>query len=126
MKKPIKKDTIKKYQHKCDKFLQEIGRQVYTRCLVCNADYSCLHHFVHKSQSTALRYDWTNCIPLCAKCHSLIHIGQNELITANIVVFKGSGWLAELEKKKKEGLGGKYGVMWYKSQYDRLKKSWEK
>ena len=51
-----KKSEKTKVMEKCDKILQEIGREVYGEhgCLVCGGEYSCLHHYVKKSQSKAM------------------------------------------------------------------------
>jgi hypothetical protein len=125
--KPTKKKTKKPkaktkgyYQRKADALYQELGRQTYDRCLVCGEEYSCLHHLVKKSQSTALRYDFKNGVPLCNRCHCGIHQGVNDLITGRIVAIMGQEWLDELERKKKEGLGKNYGINWYKEMIEFL------
>jgi hypothetical protein len=123
MKKLVKKkvETIKKYQKEADKLFQEIGRKIYSDCFVCGRQMSCLHHFVKKSQSTGLRYNLKNAIPLCVKCHCSIHQGLNDMVVGQIVALKGVDWLSELEIEKKHGLGLKFGVIWYKEQVRRLK-----
>lgn len=116
-----KNETIKKYQKEADRLFQEIGRKIYTDCLVCGRPVSCLHHFVKRSQSTALRYNMKNAIPLCVKCHCSIHQGLNDMVVGQIVMIKGVDWLAELESEKRRGLGLKYGIVWYKEQVKRLR-----
>jgi 5-methylcytosine-specific restriction endonuclease McrA len=118
IKKPKKAKPISYYRSKCDKAIQEFGRRVYKKCLICGGEYSCLHHFVKKSQSTALRYDWNNLIPICNKCHCSIHQGKDDTVTARIVFLKGQDWFDELMEKKRLGIGKYYGVTWYK---DKLK-----
>ena len=103
-----------------DKLYQELGRKVYSRCLVCGGDYSCLHHFVKKSQSTALRYDLENGIPICVNCHCSIHQGLNDTVVARITLINGKEWLDSLEKKKREGAGLYYGKAWYREKIEYL------
>jgi 5-methylcytosine-specific restriction endonuclease McrA len=122
-KKPLKKTkprTISTIRGRADKLFQEIGRIVYDRCFVCGGEYSCLHHFVKKSQSTALRYNWKNGIPLCHSCHASIHVNLND-ITAGKIVFKmGEDWLKELEEIKRKEAGKSYGIKYYQTVLDDL------
>ena len=106
--------TIKTYQKKADKLLQEVGRTLYDSCMICGGEYSCLHHFIKKSQSTELRYNLKNCIPICHRCHCAIHQGKNDAVTGRIVAIKGSEWLDEIEALKRQGIGKYYGVGYYK------------
>lgn len=109
------------YRKECDKIYQEIGRKLYNCCLVCNGEYSTLHHYVRKAQSTELRYDIENGIPICAKCHCKIHTGQDGMTTAKIAMIKGKEWLDNLETKQRLGVGKYFGIGWWKAQYERLK-----
>jgi 5-methylcytosine-specific restriction endonuclease McrA len=88
-------------QKKADKSLQETGRKVYKKCLVCGKPVSCLHHFFPKSMSANLRYDWENLIPLCQNCHFSHHNGNPE-IHAKIIEKKGQKWLEGLRVKKRQ------------------------
>ena len=92
------KKTLKK---KLDRKLQEIGRQVYTGCLVCGKKMSCLHHFYPKGMSLRLRYDWENMIPLCVGCHFSHHNGNPE-VHEKVIKVKGEDWLNNLKLKKME------------------------
>lgn len=116
-----KKENKKAIQKKCDRIYQEIGQMINDACLICGGEYSCLHHWVRKSQSTALRYDLENGIPICIKCHCKIHTGQDNMTAGRIIIIKGNEWFENLERKKRLGLGLNYGVLWYKAQYERLK-----
>ena len=89
-------------QRKCDKLLQEVGRKIYKDCYVCGRPYSCLHHFVCKSRSNRLRYDWDNLIPVCKSCHFKIHTGSDSTIHAIIQSKKGDKWVKDLILKKGE------------------------
>lgn len=118
--KPKKKKPLSYYRNKADRLLQEICRAVNESCLICGGEYSCAHHFIRKSQSTVLRYDMENCIPICHKCHTKCHTGQDDTIPALITVIKGKEWLDRLLEKKKEGLGQRYGRSWYKQKMEEL------
>ena len=86
---------------KADRLLQEIGRELYDRCLVCGKPYTCLHHYYPKSLSSVLRYDWDNCIPICQSCHFEHHTKGNPDIHNKVNEVKGKEWLADLKLKKK-------------------------
>jgi len=121
MKKKIKAKPLKYWQKKADKLLQEIGRMTYDKCLICGGVYSCLHHYVKKSQSTELRYNLKNCIPICVKCHCSIHQGKNDMVVGTIVLIKGDEWLKELNILRKQGIGKYYGRVYFESMYKKLK-----
>ena len=103
---PIKPKTpsISALKTKADRLLQELGRFTYVACMVCGGRYSCLHHFVMKSQSNRLRYDWDNSIPVCVNCHSSIHVNMNDLTAGKIALKKGKAWVEKMEQQKKDGL----------------------
>lgn len=69
--------------------------------MLCGGTYSCLHHFVLKSQSLNTRYDFDNGIPICVECHCSIHAGQNSEKTGNIMKIKGIEWYDEIIRRKK-------------------------
>lgn len=57
------------------------------------------HHHVHKSKSTALRYELDNLVPLCNRCHQALH--HNESYWASRVVkIRGLDWFTGLEAAK--------------------------
>lgn len=120
LKKP-RRENKKFFEKNADRMLQELGRKTYDHCLICGGEYSCLHHFVYKSQSTALRYDWDNCIPVCARCHSSIHVGQNDMVVGRIVAIKGTEWFEDLATKKREGIGQNFGSLWFREKFEHLK-----
>jgi hypothetical protein len=115
-----KKVKLSTLRNKCNRLLQEIGRLVYDRCLVCGGEYSCLHHYVYKSQSEALRYDWRNCVPICVSCHFKIHNAKNDVIPGRIAVILGNNWINDLEERRKEGRGLNYGVFYYRQKLEEL------
>jgi len=70
------KNKRKALINKLDKAFQIWGRAEYTFCFICGGGYSCLHHVVFKSQSTKLRWDKQNGLPVCQSCHFRIHTQQ--------------------------------------------------
>lgn len=89
-----------KLRNKCDRKLQEAGREVYDKCLVCGKPMSCLHHFFPKSGSAALRYHWENLIPLCQNCHFSHHSKSSAEIHVEVIKIKGMDWYDKLQYKK--------------------------
>jgi hypothetical protein len=85
----MKRDKHKTLKNKADKLFQELGRQVYDKCYVkgCKEPYSCLHHFIHKSQSNALRWDLWNGIPVCHKHHCKIHAKNDPIDILDITMW---------------------------------------
>jgi len=120
----LKKSKVKSpgyWQKKADKVYQEIGRITYDKCLICGGAYSCLHHFVFKSQSTELRYNAKNGIPVCNNCHCNIHQGKSSILVGEIIRIKGLEWLEEIKRLKKQGIGKYYGRLYFEKMYYTLK-----
>lgn len=93
------KKTRKPSQSKCDSMLSPIIAKLYPKCLLCGKDTQVAHHYVHKSKSLALRYDFENLIPLCNSCHFMLH--HNESYWGGKVRdIKGDKWFAYIESKK--------------------------
>jgi 5-methylcytosine-specific restriction endonuclease McrA len=100
MKKISSQQKKARLRKKADKVLQEIGRAIYNKCLVCGKPNNTLHHFYPKSTCASLRYNIKNCIPLCNGCHFSHHNGNPE-IHNRINEIKGKEWLEELRAIKK-------------------------
>ena len=124
MQKPKKKrnQTIKFWRNKCDKLFQEICRTMYEDkgCLICGGEYSCVHHYIRKSQSTLLRYNIKNAIRICGKCHFKHHSGDST-VQARVDLKLGKKRLEELLAIKKQGIGMNVGYRWYEEKYNQLK-----
>jgi len=117
--------SIGYWQRKADKVLQDIGRIMYEKkgCLICGGVYSCLHHYVLKSNSTELRYNLKNCINICNKCHCNHHQHKDSTIHAQIDIIKGQEWIEEILMLKKQGIGKNYGYVWYREKYYELEQA---
>lgn len=104
---------------KCDNLLTPIVMKLHPTCLLCGNNTEVAHHHVHKSKSNRLRYELSNLINLCARCHFKLH--QNESYWASMIVkLKGMHWFLELEKMEREFV--KCDVHYYIKQYERLTK----
>ena len=100
VKKP-KARPLSYYRNKADKLLQELVRSVYNKCLVCDGQISCGHHYYPKSSAGNLRYHFNNLIPICQGCHFRHHNGDPR-IQNTINEEKGQEWLDSLNEAKKE------------------------
>lgn len=98
--KAYQKEIKKKLIKKCDRLFQEIGRKMYDHSFFGN-EYNCLHHFVRKSQSLNLRYDFDNAIPVSLEEHCSIHMAQDNEIEGRIVLAKGKEWFNNLMIKRR-------------------------
>lgn len=109
-------------RNKADKLLTPIIKAQFKKCLLCpfagrNNDTQVAHHHVHKSQSTRLRYELDNLIPLCNPCHQMLH--NNESYWASkIVQLRGIEWFEKLERMKHETV--KADVHFYLAAIERL------
>ena len=107
---------ISYYRRTEDRLMQEWGRKTYRKCMICERDISCLHHYFPKSKSSALRYDEENLIPICNGCHLQHHTGNPEI--HNIINdLKGDNWLNKLRRRKEQHT--KTNIKYYKSIIDR-------
>lgn len=116
---PKQKQKASYWRNKCDRLIQETGREIYSECMVCGGEYSCLHHFYPKSQTTYLRYNMKNLIPICAGCHLKHHNGDPE-IHAVVIELKGSGWYAELKAERNKNRYVNAGYSYYRNKYEIL------
>lgn len=108
---------ISTLRNKTDALLTPLIKKLHPCCLLCGNFTQVAHHHVHKSKSTALRYDLANLIPLCHRCHIALH--HNESYWASkIIQIKGISWFEKLEKKK--NITVKADASFYKNHYRRL------
>jgi 5-methylcytosine-specific restriction endonuclease McrA len=97
----MKRNPVKTLKKKADKLLQEKFVKDNPYCLVCGKPTLCGHHFIHKSQSNFLRYDFDNLIPVCFSCHCKIHQSQDPEPTDKIIRVKGQEWADNLYKRRR-------------------------
>lgn len=123
-KKRTKLPAISTMRNKCDKLLTPIIKEIHPYCLLqgsenCARVTQVAHHHVHKSNSTRLRYELENLIPLCHACHMMLHANESYW-ASKIVQIRGLEWFEALEKKKNEIV--RTDVHFYIENYERLRK----
>jgi len=90
-------------RNKADRLTQIEGKRRYSKCLICGKPNQVLHHFVPKSVSSNLRYDWENLIPLCNGCHMRLHQSGDPDYEQRIIKARGgSEWYEKLRKRGRE------------------------
>ena len=97
-----KRSPLGTLRNKCDKLMQEINKKNNKKCFICPNKCQVAHHFIPKSVSARLRYDWDNLIPLCNACHMRLHQSGDPSYEYNIIKKKGDNWFELLQEKKQE------------------------
>jgi hypothetical protein len=117
---PMKKKLPKlsTVRNKCDALLTPIIKKMHPACYLCKRPTEVAHHHYHKSQSTRLRYELDNLVPLCNSCHVKLH--HNESYWGTIVSNRmGEERFLGLIRKSHELV--KADVYFYMEHYERLK-----
>jgi hypothetical protein len=113
------------WQKRCDELLTPIVRKEHPRCEACGQETQVAHHFIEKSHSAKLRYDFGNLIALCHSCHAKIHnrFGNSisgSLDVANIIIGKrGEIWYETLKRVGREQI--RVNIGYYKEKLVELK-----
>lgn len=113
-----KAPSLKTLRTKTDKLLTPWICGKHKRCLLCPSPSTVAHHFIYKSQSSRLRYEEENLIPLCKICHFKVHHHEN-YYASKIVEIKGVAWFQKLDKMKHEYV--KVDRFFYEENYNRIK-----
>lgn len=87
MKKMIRKKSRKTLLLERDLVYQQETKKFYKTCALCTNEIEIIHHFIHKSQSEKLRYEFKNGVPLCKKCHFRVHARNNPIDVLNMIEF---------------------------------------
>lgn len=78
----LKKSPIRKVSKKSAKLWEKTREEVFKiyghKCILCGSEENIeVHHFqVTRTQDPSRKYDTTNLVPLCSRCHS--HNGADE------------------------------------------------
>ena len=97
----MKQSKKQKLKKKLDKLAQEIFVALNPECLICSNKTSAGHHYIQKSQSLYLRWDFRNYIPLCMPCHARHHKSGDPVIHQTILKHKGHEWADELQRDRR-------------------------
>lgn len=121
--KEIKGKSLSWWRKRCDALMQEKGRLMSPKSLISGLPTEVMHHFVPKSVSANLRYDWANLIPLTNGEHMRLHQSGDPEYEMQIVRIKGQEWYESLRKRGREII--KVNVEYYKNVYEDLIKNHE-
>lgn len=114
---------IKTLRNKANRLYQELGRKMYSYCF-CGKPYSCLHHHIPKSRSSALRYEIKNGIPICAGCHLQHHSANDPEISFKYIKYMkrlyGDNWEEDLRKQRFANKDLKTNIKWYQDNIEML------
>ena len=124
--KPLLKEKDKKekshplswWRKTCDRLMQEVGRKRYPVSLISGQPTQVMHHFVPKSVSSNLRYDFDNLIPLTNAEHCRLHQSPDPTTEQMIRTLKGDIWWHKLRTRKQQII--KVNVEYYKQVKDAL------
>lgn len=108
------------WQSKCDDVMQDVHKTMFERCLVCGGMNEVGHHFITKSLSSFLRYEFKNLIPLCHSCHFKHHIKSDPNISATIIEKRGQDWYRWIEENRRKEI--KTGIFYFKAKHEELLK----
>lgn len=95
------KPKLSTLRNKADRKFQEFGMRNDPPCLLCGKPANCIHHFVPKSISSALRYEPKNGIQLCVGCHLRLHSSGDPEYEQKIIRIKGGSWYDDLQEIRK-------------------------
>jgi len=118
-----KTSNLGKLQREADRLMQELGRKKFPKSLISGLPTQVLHHFVPKSVSSMLRYDWDNLIPLTNAEHCRLHQSPDPTTNARILEIKGMDWFKEL--KRRSVMYHKVNVAMYQAVKARLEAEYE-
>ena len=101
--KRVKKVTLRKLRRTCDALMQQIGKLKYPQSLISGLPTEVMHHYLPKSVSSILRYNWDNLIPLTNGEHCRLHQSPDPTINIKIVEAKGgTEWFNKLKEKGRQ------------------------
>ena len=105
LKKPVKRNKtrakIKRLTKKADKLYQLWLIREKPKSYVSGQPTEVIHHFVYKSQSNNLRYDFKNGTPLTHREHSRHHLSGDFSIHGDIQKKMGTKWYDDLQLRRR-------------------------
>jgi len=91
---------IKGLRDEADKLYQLVVIKLKPESVISGEPTEVAHHFIPKSQSNNLRYDFDNGVPLTNKEHSRHHLSGDPKIVAGILEKMGGDWFNSLQVKR--------------------------
>jgi 5-methylcytosine-specific restriction endonuclease McrA len=119
--------SLASLRKKTDKLLTPwvIGKKKL--CEACGSKATVAHHWIEKSRSSNLRYNYSNLIALCAPCHVKIHNRFGNSVTGaydiatKIINKRGKKWKYEMDVEGRKII--KTDRAFYEENYNRICKS---
>lgn len=92
---------IKALRSKADKLYQIKLIKLKPYSVISGEPTEVIHHYIRKSQSNNLRYDFENGIPLTNKEHCQHHLSGDPSIVAGILKANGQEWHDDLQARRR-------------------------
>jgi len=127
----MKTSATTKKKNKLEDEAYKLWKQLALRkwgmiCVVCGEPADVFHHFIPKSRSRLLRFNVSNAIPICSKCHYKIHFSSKPTeihrIVRKIRRVRGKDWCDYIDVMEREPLKGTYGIHYLENLIEELKK----
>jgi len=96
-----RKQSLKSLLKLADKLYQVKLIREKPKSVVSGKPTEVIHHFIYKSQSAYLRYDYNNGVPLTNKEHNQHHLSGDPMIVTAIVGYYGQAWADDLQKRRR-------------------------
>jgi len=96
----VSKKSVRALEKQADKLYQLKLIRLKPQSAVSGQPTEVIHHFIPKSQSNALRYDYENGVPLTNKEHARHHLSGDPAIVAKVIEFYGMGWFDDLQSRR--------------------------
>lgn len=92
--------ALRALEKKCDRLFQIKFIEKNPKSIISGEPTEVCHHYIPKSQSNYLRFDFNNGIALTNKEHCRHHLSGDPSIVSTIVLNKGKEWVEELQRKR--------------------------
>ena len=96
-----RKQSLKGLIREADRLYQVKLIKLKPKSVISGDPTEVIHHYIPKSQSNNLRYDFDNGVPLTSKEHSRHHLSGDPSIVADILKAYGQEWHNALQEKRK-------------------------
>ena len=97
----VSKTPLSVMRKKCDAEMQRVGKVKFPRSIISGLPTDVMHHYIPKSCSSVLRYDWDNLVPLTTEEHCRLHQSPDPTNNNLILAAKGMEWFNQLKIKSR-------------------------
>ena len=96
-----RKQSLKALQKEVDDIYQRKLIELKPKSVISGQPTEVIHHYIYKSQSNNLRYDYHNGVPLTNMEHNQHHLSGDPSIVAGILKHYGQNWHDALESRRR-------------------------